>query len=462
VFYLKFFANPEGIELKEGMMKQQRNIRCFAVLTAIGIVAAILQVATATAAPQNWPNGPWEVPQQNDSLSAIRDYDQLVATLENIAHSSQGATQLDYAPYPAKGSGRLVPYVTIGSGSRKIMVIAQQHGNEWITSNGMISEIRALSSNAKEAKFIRDELTVIIVPRVNIDGFDATPTGEPWRYNVDPDVCPTGPCPPYYGRNQGYDINRYQPYLTDYPEDNPNAPGPDSANPVPESLNCRAIYDAAGGADAVEVVLDLHGQSTPLDANRDMVFSSTLWPTATATADTIGVGLQFDAAVELSKRVISVALIARDKIAHANTDLYNGGPEPGIARNCYGLLGSASVLFEHRGVGQKAAGYMADISFRTVMAIIEALADGSLYTTSVDRAEALVRSPDNASLFWKCVVQRPYTLENYNFCREKYGMNPVSTLPPFPFEMGKPGPGEGETLDAETALQIIYELDNPE
>jgi hypothetical protein len=325
----------------------------------------------------------------------------------------------------------------------------------------MISLIRALSSNAKEARFIRYELTVIVIPRVNIDGFDATLTGWPWRYNVDP-FCTVSPCPPYYGRGQGYDTNRYNPYLTLYPLDNPNTPAPDANNPVPESLNIRAIYDAAGGANAVDVMLDLHGQSTPLDANRDMVFSSTLWPTATTTADAIGVGPQFDAAVELSKRVISVALMARDKIAHANTDRYNGGPEPGINRNCYGLLGSASILFEHRGVGQKAAGYMADISFRTVIAIVEALADGSLYTTSVNRAEALMISPDNASLFWKCVVARPYTLENYNFCREKYGMNPVNTLPLFPFEPGKPGPGEGGILDAETALQIIYELDNPE
>lgn len=438
-------------------MKQQSKNRCLAILIAVVIMAAIFQVAPAAAAPQSWPNGPWEVPQQNDSLAAIRDYDQLVATLENIAQSSQGATQLDYAPYPAKGSGRLVPYVTIGDGPVKIIVVAQQHGNEWITSNGMISLSRALSSNAKEARFIRDELTVIIVPRVNIDGFDATTSGNPWRYNVDPDVCPSGPCPPFYGRNQGYDINRYHPYLTAYPLDNPNTPAPDDQNPVPESLNVRALYDDAGGADKVAVVIDLHGQATPLDANRDMVFSSILWPTATSTADAIGVRDQFDAAVLLSKQVCSVALIARDKIAHANTSLYNGGPEPGISRNAYGLLGSASVLMEHRGVGQKAAGYMADISFRTVLAVIEALADGSLYETDTARAEELERAPDSASLFWKCVVARPYTLDNYNFCREKYGMSPSNTLPPFPFEPGAPGPGE--TLDDETASQLIYELD---
>ena len=441
-------------------MKPQPKTKPFAILAAACLAVAVMQVTPAAGDPLSWPNGPWVVPQQEVSLAAIRDYPQLIATLEYIVNSSQGAATLAYAAYPAKGSGRLVPYVTIGSGPRKMIVIAQQHGNEWITSNGMVSLIRALSSSAKEAIFIRNELTVIVVPRVNIDGFDATPTGEPWRYNVDPNVCPSGPCPPFYSRNQGYDINRYHSYLTDFPMDNPNTPASDSANPVPESLNVRALYDMAGGADAVEVVIDLHGQSTPLDANRDMVRSSTLWPTATPTADAIGVRPQFDAAVELSKRVISVALVARDKIAHAHTDKYVGGPEPGISRNAYGLLGSASVLFEHRGVGQKAAGYMADISFRTVLAIVEALADGSLYTTDTARAEALVASPDSASLFGKCVVARPYTLDHYNFCREKYGLNPVSTLPPFPFEPGAPGPGE--VLDGETAAHIIYELDNPE
>jgi predicted deacylase len=450
--------------LKEAKMKQQRKVRVLAILAGLTLLATILQVAPAAAAPQSWPNGPWETPQQEDSLSAIRDYPQLVATLENIVKASKGASTLAYAPFPAKGSGRLVPYVTIGNGPRKLMVVAQHHGDEAISSNGMISLIRALSSNAKEARFIRDELTVIVMPRVNIDGFDATPTGDPWRYNVDPNVCPSPtPCPAFYSRGRGYDTNRYNPYLASDPLDDPNKGTVgvgDGANPVPEALNIRAVYDAAGGDDAVEVMLDLHGQGTPLDANRDMVFSSTLWPTATPTADALLIRPQFDAAAELSKRVISVALMARDKIAHANTSKYVGGPEPGINRNAYGLLGSASVLFEHRVVGQKAAGYMADISFRTVMAIVEALADGSLYTTSTERAEALVVAPDNASLFWKCVVARPYTLENYNFCREKYGLSPVGTLPAFPFELGKPGPGE--VLDAETALQIIYELENPE
>jgi hypothetical protein len=45
------------------------------------------------AAPQSWPNGPWVVPQQEESLAAIRDYDQLVATLQKIVQASQGAAR---------------------------------------------------------------------------------------------------------------------------------------------------------------------------------------------------------------------------------------------------------------------------------------------------------------------------------------------------------------------------------
>lgn len=437
-------------------MKRATKTRLLGLATVLGLLVS-LQAAPAAAAPLSYPNGPWVVPDQEVSFESIRNYDQLVATVASIAQSSRGAVTLEYAPFPAKGSGRLIPYAVIGSGPRKMIVVAQQHGGEYMVSNGAIDLIRDLSSNSKLARFVRDELTLIIVPRVNIDGFDDTTTGSPWRYNVDPDVCPTGTCPPFYGRNQGYDINRYHPYLTDYPFDNPNTTAPDDSNPVPESLNCRAIYDMAGGSDAVELVIDLHHQATPLDANRDMVNGSTLWPTATATANSLGIREQFDEAAYLSKQVVSTLLDAMDKIAHANFSLYNGGPEPGISRNAYGLLGSASVLMEHRSVGQKAGGYLSDIPRRSVMAVIEALADGSLYDADIVRAEALQRAPNSASLFWKCVVARPYTLENYNFCREKYDMNPVTRLPTFPYPDAHPGPGE--VIDEETASQLLYELE---
>ena len=163
-----------------------------------------------------------------------------------------------------------------------MVIIANQHGDEFTVSNSALEIIRALSSNAKGAKAIRDELTVTVIPRVNVDGFDATPTGRPWRYNVDP-FCSSN-CPAFYEDGQGFDINRYHSYLTSDPNDDPNT-GPVTVgqgdNPVPEARTVRAAYDAAGGGDEVEVVLDLHHQGTYVDPDGSMVTAATTWPNAT-------------------------------------------------------------------------------------------------------------------------------------------------------------------------------------
>jgi predicted deacylase len=400
---------------------------------AFVLLAGALQVAPAAGEPQSRPNGPWEVPNQEETLKAIRDYDQLIATLESIVQSRPSAATLTYSPFRAKGSGRAIPIVTIGDGPRGMMIISQQHGDEYVVSNSAVEIVRALTSNSNWARSVRDELTITILPRVNVDGFDANPSGSPWRQNVDPNVCPTGPCPAFYTRNRGYDINRYHSYLLSDPRDNPNT-GPvgtgQGDNPVPEALAARAAYDAAGGPQVVEVAIDLHHQGTPLDADGDMVTGSTLWPNATATASALGISAQFEQVIFRSKQVVSTLLTEVGRYGYANFSRYPGTTPPGISRNAYGLLGSASVLIELRGVGQKANGYIAKTGFVAGMSVVEALADRSLYTTDIAPADALALAPSSASLFGKCMASREYTLENYNFCRQKLGLNPVTTLPP--------------------------------
>jgi predicted deacylase len=399
----------------------------------LALLLAALQVAPAAGDPQTRPNGPWVVPNQNESLSALRDYGQLIAMLEKIVSARPDAATLTYSPFRAKGSNRAIPIVTIGDGPRGIMIIAQQHGDEYVVSNSAAEIVRALTSSSSWARSVRDELTITVMPRVNIDGFDATPIGEPWRQNVDPNVCPTGPCPAFYARNRGYDINRYHSYLRSDPRDDPNT-GPvgtgQGDNPVPEALAARAAYDAAGGPEVVEVVMDLHHQGTPIDAQGDMVTGSTLWPNATATANALGIAAQFEQVIFRSKQVVATLVDAVSQYGYANFSRYPGTTPPGISRNAYGLLGSASVLVELRGVGQKANGYLAKTGFVAGMSVVEALADRSLYATDVGPADALQLAPGNASLFRKCLAPRDYTLENYNFCREKLGLEPVTTLPP--------------------------------
>jgi len=360
---------------------------------AAAIVAALAMfaVAASPAAAQTTPGGPWSQPNQNESLSSIRDYDELVKTMRQYVQRSNGAARFSWGAYAAKGSGRRIPIVTIGSGDRGMVIIANQHGNEFTVSNSALEIIRALTSNASGSKAIRDELTVTVVPRVNVDGFDATPTGRPWRYNVDP-FCSSN-CPAFYEDEQGFDINRYHSYLTSDPNDDPNT-GPVTVgqgdNPVPEARTVRAAYDAAGGGDKVEVVLDLHHQGTYVDPDGSMVTAATTWPNAFATADALGIRDAFDEDVETSKKVVSTLLTATDRKGYANFSRYPGTLPPGISRNAYGLLGSASVLIEMRGdIGQKSNGYIAKTAYVASASVVDALADGSLYDTSTARAEAL-------------------------------------------------------------------------
>src|SRR5215218_1628690 len=175
--------------------------------TMVG-AACLIAALTGTPASAQQPGGPWVQPNQTESLSAIRDYDELVSTLEQLVASSNGSAELTYSPFHAKGSGRAIPIVTIGSGDRGIVIVANQHGDEYTVSNSAVELVRALASEAAGAKQIRDAVTVTVIPRVNVDGFDATPIGEPWRQNVDP-FCTMAPCPAFYALGRGYEINRY-------------------------------------------------------------------------------------------------------------------------------------------------------------------------------------------------------------------------------------------------------------
>ncbi|WP_417545604.1 M14 family zinc carboxypeptidase [Marinobacter sp.] len=351
-----------------------------------GFVAGALLSATALAAPQSKPNGPWITDSQNVSLAGLRSYEQLWHTLEQIERSAKGNVTLGSAPR-VTNTGREIPVVTIGSGPRSIMIIAQQHGNEYVVSEAMVELVRSLSSNSKQARQIRDAVTLTVVPRVNVDGFDAiiedadgnTP---PWRQNYDP-FCVTDECPAFYRQGRGYDINRYHSFLELFPETDPYVGGP---NPVPESVAMRLLFDERQPS----VVIDFHHQGSYVDAEGDLITGSTLWPNATAAAADLGVEDKFDPAVILAKKVVTVMALELDPYGYANLTLYPGTTTPGIARNAYGLLGAGSVLFEMRGgIGVKSNGYITKTAYNAAKSVVAAMADGSLYDADISVAENL-------------------------------------------------------------------------
>ena len=390
-------------------------------------VAALLTTSQAIAqdGPSTIPNGPYG---DNDSVASLRSYEQLLAAVDQAIQTSGGAASSAFAPWTSN-SGRRVPYVVIGNGPTKVMFIAQQHGDEMETSDSALNLIRTLVNNSAASKAIRSALTIIVVPRVNVDGFDGVnPDGTPlmgaigtatppWRENWDPRFT-LNPLPAFYQRGRGYDINRYHGFRPECPLDNPNYPnfttvagvmscenvdidshypGPNymvsQGNPVPEAKNIRWLNDQFHPV----AVLDMHHQGTRVH-DGFMVTASTLYPTAVQTAQRLVTGGdatalgRFNAGQTMAKRVVVVIALKLAHYPYARLSRYPGGTEPGISRNAYGLLGAGSVLLELRGgLGTKSGGYIQKIGYHASYAIVEELArDPSLSAFDPNLADILV------------------------------------------------------------------------
>ena len=291
------------------------------------------------------PGGPWVEDKQNVSLERLHSYQELTAALQRIERRSRG--RIEVSSIGETNEGRDIWAATVGTGEAQVLYITQQHGDEPLGTEAALGLLQHLGTSGSPAvREILSELTLTIVVRANPDGAERFQ-----RQNVDPG-CSGAFCLP----GVGYDVNRYHdPALA--PED----------NPVPEAAAIRRLYDALDPA----IVVDYHHQGTYVDENGDMITASVFWPNAPGV----------DAGVlDASKQVTRLIYDTLMPFGYANVSQYPGTPLPGIARNAYGLLGSASVLMEVRGlgIGQKSSGKLIRTFYEAMWAVLVAAADGSL------------------------------------------------------------------------------------
>src|SRR5262245_28085237 len=195
-------------------------------------------------------------------VRSILTYDEMMTRLQRIATYGQDA-RLSEAPFRAKATGRAIPVITVGHGPRTVFITAMQHANEYRVGDAAVALAAKLSG--RKSAWMRSALTVVIMPRVNVDGFDHTLPGEPWRglpwrFNVDPTaVGQSGPIAhiladivhPFGITGVGYNVNRYHPLgLTEDPG------APTQPNPVPEALAVRHVFDQVRPS----IMLDMHEQ----------------------------------------------------------------------------------------------------------------------------------------------------------------------------------------------------------
>lgn len=410
-------------------------------INRFGLVLAVLVMQAAVADPTSVPAGPWITPNQNVSVEGFESYEQLTARLQQIEQRAKGLVEIESVA--VTNQGRDVWLVKVGDpGKTPVMIITQQHGNEPHGTEAAIDVIKSLTSGAGRA--ILDQLYVLVIPRVNPDGselftrgnanFDTPPRDSrdcfddngmiiPGQLNQGRGVFSTTFVDADGNRFSSYDINRY--HWPDWslswqvlcnpmrmPDGTPN-PYDASLNPVPEARGVRKAYDEH---DPIWI-MDVHNQGSarvvddvdPATGNRAgrMITSSILWPTNEDVAEEArNLSKQMTIAIKQRSLQLGYFEVTSYLFRNAAGAALRGGGFPGIARNAYGLLGTArifagetgpvggSILVEIRGQGQKSLGMLKNAARESMMAVLEQTADGSLFAIDPGLADTLLPPGD--------------------------------------------------------------------
>lgn len=262
-------------------------------------------------------------------------------SLKALAKQSHGRVAV--RSIGATNEGRPVWAARVGHGPLRIQYVTQQHGDEPLGTPAAVEFLRTVGvPNTKWHRWLRSRVTIDIVVRANPDGHVRD-----WRFNYDPTAVPEFGEP-----GKGYDINRYH---------NPTL-APDD-NPATEAGHIQRAY----AAFRPHIVMDYHMQGRYTDAEGREITASVLWPTHPDVTPAL---------VNAAKQVTVVAQQAIDRLAGGNVSQYPGGDYEGIARNAYGLRGSASVLLELSAIDDEQSQIRA--AYVAMLAVAQTAADGSL------------------------------------------------------------------------------------
>lgn len=315
-----------------------RSLLALAATAAMALVPALV----VTAAPAQANPHPTDARPSNETLAA---------SLKALAQHSHG--RIAVRTVGVTNEGRPIWAARVGHGPVRVQYVTQQHGDEPLGTPAAVEFLKTVGlSNSAWQRWLRSRVTVDVIVRANPDGHV-----HDWRYNYDP-----GADPEFGEKGKGYDINRYH---------NPSMAPAD--NPVPEAAAIQRAYAAFQPA----IVMDYHMQGRYLDAEGREITASLLWPTNTGVTPS---------AVAAAKQVTVVAARAVT-LAGGNVSQYPGGDYEGIARNAYGLLGSASVLLELSAIDDEQSQIRA--AYAAMVAVVQSAADGSLRHVDPARADAI-------------------------------------------------------------------------
>jgi len=316
-------------------------------LAALALAAGGLAApadATSSAAAQVAVQQAVAAPQAQRGGVRLHTNAELAHALKQIARASRGRVAV--RSVGTSNEGRPIWFATLGTGPKRVMYVTQQHGDEPLGTESALHALRRLGlADDPVARAVRSKVTLGIVVRANPDGHE-----HQWRYNYDPDA------EPEYGEpGKGYDINRYHD----------PAVAPDDI-PATEAAVIRRTH----AAFRPSIMVDYHMQGRyafPPPDGREIT-TSIMWPNHPAVS------------ADALRRSKQVGVRVHDAFTRAGAVVsqYPGGTYQGIARNAYGLLGSASLLVELSALPPEREHFQVHTAYLSMVDLARAAASGAL------------------------------------------------------------------------------------
>ncbi|MDQ0858989.1 M14 family zinc carboxypeptidase [Bacillus sp. V2I10] len=361
-------------------------------------------------------------PSAGETLSTqgFIDYAELKQRLIQIEQSSSGRVSVGVAGYT--NQGREIYTARVGEGDKVLLVQSEIHGNEKTGTVALLNTLQNIgSSNSAEARKIREEMTIVAIPMMNVDASKLDRRGNDlsWSEVVEryPQLSSATPSWNYYTRvlqgddyaaNPGFDVNRdFHPDLNYVPNaaDFPGASNKPGWYITPEAQTVRDVYkDLQAEFGKVDVFMDLHHQGFPYVGDTEeiatMSISAQFVPDP-STADgakyaQYASNYDYDFSRQLNVAAYE-ALQAKGDSVFTNISLYQQGLDlPGTALGSFALNGSGTVLFEVKGqtqnFGQKQKGMLVNTVETGLMGIITGVADESVHSLDPEKYEEIPES----------------------------------------------------------------------
>jgi len=139
---------------------------------AFGLMCLVVTCGLAFAAPQSIPNGPWIQDNQEVQLNALMSNEELEKTLYQIESRAKGRMTVEVSGNSTTGLPIfLVKFGEAAPEKLRVLIEGQIHGNEPLGPEAAVELIKQLAASGNpDIDMILEELTIWIVPRLNVEG----------------------------------------------------------------------------------------------------------------------------------------------------------------------------------------------------------------------------------------------------------------------------------------------------